>query len=130
MFPTRHFSHILVIHRMILQHLPSCMQYNCTLSLLCTLKLHASFELMFLFQTSTYDAHHRAKLSKDLLSVFSVSLNIRHKLPKEKSVLSMFRRELFLSDRNKSHTCIYFCFQMSRYFSKKEQQESCFLKKN
>lgn len=56
------------------------------------------------------------KLSKDLLSVLSISLSVFLKVPKENSVFSTFVRDLFLSDVNKSYTHIYFVVKFQGVF--------------
>lgn len=56
------------------------------------------------------------KLSKDLLRVLGISLNIFHKIPKENSMFSTLVRDLFLSDVNKSYTCIYFVVKFQGLF--------------
>lgn len=87
------------------------------------------FELVLHFWKSIYNAHHcgiwatilmRLLNCENLLSVLSISLNIIHKLLKENFVLSTFRRDLFLSDVNKSHTGTYVVFKCQGIFLKKD----------
>lgn len=60
--------------------------------------------------------YYTVKLSKDLLSVLGISLNIFHKVPKENSLFSALVRDLFLSDVNKSYTCTYFVVKFQGFF--------------